>query len=109
MSDRKEFRDLATPEAAREAIDDLDLAGAGDSPPEDARGRVLAERIDAAIDVPGFDRASMDGYAVRARATPSAPTRPIRPTSTSSGRSTLARRPRSPSSPAPAPRYPPGP
>jgi len=67
MSDRKEFRDLATPEAAREAIDDLDLAGAGDSPLEDARGRVLAERIDAAIDVPGFDRASMDGYAVRPR------------------------------------------
>ncbi|AZQ15172.1 molybdopterin biosynthesis protein [Halorubrum sp. PV6] len=70
MSDRKEFRDLATPAAAHAAIDDLDLA----PPPEtvaleDARGRVLAERIDAAIDVPGFDRASMDGYAVRARDT----------------------------------------
>ncbi|WP_435092794.1 molybdopterin biosynthesis protein [Halorubrum sp. N11] len=70
MSDRKEFRDLATPEAAREAIDDLDLSPAPETVPvEEARGRVLAERIDAAIDVPGFDRASMDGYAVRARDT----------------------------------------
>lgn len=70
MSDRKEFRDLATPEAAREAIASLDLAPEPESVPlEAARGRVLAERIDAAIDVPGFDRASMDGYAVRARDT----------------------------------------
>ncbi|EMA59286.1 molybdopterin biosynthesis protein [Halorubrum lipolyticum] len=70
MSDRKEFRDLATPEAAREAIDSLDLSPAPETVPlENARGRVLSERIDAAIDVPGFDRASMDGYAVRARDT----------------------------------------
>jgi len=70
MSDRKEFRDLATPEAARAAIDSLDLSPAPETVPlEDARGRVLAERVDAAIDVPGFDRASMDGYAVRARDT----------------------------------------
>ncbi|OYR49792.1 MULTISPECIES: molybdopterin biosynthesis protein [unclassified Halorubrum] len=70
MSDRKEFRDLATPEAAREAIGSLDLAPESETVPlEEARGRVLAERVDAAIDVPGFDRASMDGYAVRARDT----------------------------------------
>jgi putative molybdopterin biosynthesis protein len=70
MSDRKEFRDLATPAAAHDAIDSLDLSPAPERVPlEDARGRVLAERIDAAIDVPGFDRASMDGYAVRARDT----------------------------------------
>jgi len=70
MTDRKEFRDLATPEAAREAIDSLDLSPAPETVSlEDARGRVLAERIDAALDVPGFDRASMDGYAVRARDT----------------------------------------
>lgn len=30
------------------------------------RGRVLAEEIVAAVDVPGFDRASVDGFAVRA-------------------------------------------
>lgn len=70
MSDRKEFRDLAEPAAAREAIASLDLSPEPESVPlADARGRVLAERIDADLDVPGFDRASMDGYAVRARDT----------------------------------------
>ncbi|GAB3695908.1 molybdopterin biosynthesis protein [Halorubrum pallidum] len=70
MTDRREFRDLATPDAAREAIASLDLAPDPETVPlADARGRVLAERIDAAIDVPGFDRASMDGYAVRGRDT----------------------------------------
>jgi putative molybdopterin biosynthesis protein len=68
--ERKEFRDLAPPERAHEAIASLDLA----PEPERvdlaaARGRVLAERIDAGLDVPGFDRASVDGYAVRARDT----------------------------------------
>jgi len=70
VSDRKEFRDLASPEAARDAIASLDLSPAPETVPlREARGRVLAERVDAAIDVPGFDRASMDGYAVRARDT----------------------------------------
>ncbi|GAA0527912.1 molybdopterin molybdochelatase [Halorubrum aquaticum] len=70
MTERKEFRDLAEPDAAREAIASLDLVPEPESVPlEEARGRVLAERVDAAIDVPGFDRASMDGYAVRARDT----------------------------------------
>ena len=70
MSERKEFRELVSPERAHEAIASLDLA----PEPEEvalgnARGRVLTERIDATIDVPGFDRAAMDGYAVRARDT----------------------------------------
>jgi putative molybdopterin biosynthesis protein len=70
MSDRKEFRDLADPEDAREAIASLDLTPEPEEVPlADARGRVLAERLDADLDVPGFDRASMDGYAVRARDT----------------------------------------
>ncbi|WP_299263272.1 molybdopterin biosynthesis protein [Halorientalis sp.] len=70
MSDRKEFRDLAPPEAAHDAIASLDLGGGTEIVPlREARGRVLAERIDAELDVPGFDRASMDGYAVRARDT----------------------------------------
>ena len=70
MSDRKQFHDLATPEEAREAIASLELTGETESIPlAAARGRVLAERIDAGRDVPGFDRASMDGYAVRARDT----------------------------------------
>ncbi|SIR25426.1 molybdopterin molybdochelatase [Haladaptatus litoreus] len=70
MSERKEFRDLAEPDAAREAIASLDLSPETERVPlVDARGRVLAERLDADRDVPGFDRASMDGYAVKARDT----------------------------------------
>ena len=66
VSDRREFRDLVSPERAHEVLGSLSIS----PDPEDvalseARGRVLAERIDATIDVPGFDRASMDGYAVR--------------------------------------------
>ena len=67
---RKEFRELVPPERAHEVIDSLNLRGGIEHVPlREARGRVLAERIDAGVDVPGFDRASMDGYAVRARDT----------------------------------------
>ncbi|SER22614.1 molybdopterin biosynthesis protein [Natrinema salaciae] len=67
---RKEFRDLASPAAAREAIDSLSLEGGVERVPlEAARGRVLVARLDAELDVPGFDRASLDGYALRARDT----------------------------------------
>jgi molybdenum cofactor synthesis domain-containing protein len=67
---RKEFRDLASPEIAHDAIAELELAGESEHVPlDDARDRVLAERIDASLDVPGFDRASVDGYAVQARDT----------------------------------------
>ncbi|WP_122089509.1 molybdopterin biosynthesis protein [Halalkalicoccus subterraneus] len=70
MSSRKEFRELVPPEEAHEAIESLDLDGGTEEVPlREARGRVLAERVDAGLDVPGFDRASMDGYAVRARDT----------------------------------------
>jgi len=70
MTDRRQFRDLVSPAEARAAIDSLDLAPDSETVPLDAaRGRVLAERIDAELDVPGFDRASVDGYAVRARDT----------------------------------------
>ena len=67
---KKEFRTLADPETVRDTIADLDLGGGIDHVDlRAARDRVLAERIDAGIDVPGFDRAAMDGYAVRARDT----------------------------------------
>ena len=63
----KEFRTLADPETVRETIADLDLGGGVEHVDlRAARGRVLAKRVDAAIDVPGFDRAAMDGYAVQA-------------------------------------------
>ncbi len=70
MSERKEFRELVSPQRAHEAISSLSLSGDIEAVPlREARGRVLAERVDAELDVPGFDRASMDGYAVRARDT----------------------------------------
>ena len=78
MSDRKEFRDLASPERAHEVVDSLELsAGTERVPLEAARGRVLAERVDAGLDVPGFDRAAMDGYAVSAPDTYGADDSPV--------------------------------
>ena len=64
---RKEFRELVPPERAQEVVRGLDLR----PEPEtvslvEANGRVIAERIDAVRDVPGFDRSNVDGYAVRA-------------------------------------------
>jgi putative molybdopterin biosynthesis protein len=60
-------RDLSAPSTLRDAIDALAIGGGTDVVPiQRASGRVLAHRVDAPIDVPGFDRASMDGYAVRA-------------------------------------------
>ena len=67
---RREFHELASYERAKATVDGLDLAPDPERVPlAEARGRVLAERIEAGRDVPGFDRASMDGYAVRARDT----------------------------------------
>lgn len=64
---RREFRDLAPPAVARDALADLTIAAGTETVPlADARGRTLAARIDAPLDVPGFDRSAMDGYAVRA-------------------------------------------
>ena len=67
MTDRTEFLTLADPDEVRETIAGFDLGGDTETVPlAEARGRVLAERVDADLAVPGFDRASMDGYAVRA-------------------------------------------
>jgi putative molybdopterin biosynthesis protein len=67
---RKEFRDLSPPAEARRTLAGLDLdPGTETVPLAEARGRVTAERVDATLDVPGFDRSTMDGYAVRAEDT----------------------------------------
>ncbi|MDR5657323.1 molybdopterin biosynthesis protein [Halodesulfurarchaeum sp. HSR-GB] len=67
MSERKQFRDLAEPAALHAAIDALGIEPGTESVPLiEADGRVAAERIDAGIDVPGFDRSTKDGYAVQA-------------------------------------------
>jgi putative molybdopterin biosynthesis protein len=68
-------RDLSPPSALRDAIARLAIGGGTEQVPiGDASGRVLAERVDAPVDVPGFDRAGMDGYAVRASDTEGATT-----------------------------------
>jgi putative molybdopterin biosynthesis protein len=73
-------RDLSPPSALREAIAALEIGGTTETlRTRRASGRVLTRRVDAAIDVPGFDRAAMDGYAVRAADTDGAtPDDPVR-------------------------------
>ena len=47
----------------------LQVLGAEIAPLRMAAGRVLATAVVSDVDVPGFDRATMDGYAVRAEST----------------------------------------
>lgn len=66
MTMQKEFHTLIPLDDARSAV----LASAPRArqkivPLERAFGRVLNERVVSPIDVPGFDRAAMDGYALR--------------------------------------------
>lgn len=68
--ERKEFRELISSQNARQVISQIQLEpGILELELKEALGRVLAEDITAQVDVPGFDRASMDGYAVRAKDT----------------------------------------
>jgi putative molybdopterin biosynthesis protein len=48
------------------AVVDASPAGVEEAALEDAHGRVLADDVRSEIDVPGFDRSNMDGFAVRA-------------------------------------------
>ncbi|MDY7082023.1 MAG: molybdopterin biosynthesis protein, partial [Halobacteria archaeon] len=67
---RKEFRELATVDEALDVVEEL---GIGEKIEEvalaDANSRVVAKSLESPIDVPGFDRSKMDGYAVRAEDT----------------------------------------
>lgn len=64
---RKQFRDLASLEEARAAVMDLTVEPSHTAVTIDqAGGRIAAETVRAPIDVPGFDRSIMDGYAVQA-------------------------------------------
>lgn len=61
---------LAFDEAYRSVLDACaPVDGTERVPLSDLAGRVLAEDLTSPIDVPGFDRAAMDGYAVRAEDT----------------------------------------
>jgi putative molybdopterin biosynthesis protein len=77
---RKEFRSLISLEEARSIVlSHLPMVEQETVSLDCALGRVLAEKVVSEIDVPGFNRASMDGYAVRAADTVEArEDRPVR-------------------------------
>jgi len=72
MNIRKIFHKLLSIEEALKIVEDniaLKPLGVEEVDLTEASGRVLAEDITANIDLPPFDRATMDGYAVKAEET----------------------------------------
>jgi len=70
MTMQKEFHTLLSlDEARRIVLGAAPKAGQKIVPLEEAAGRVLDERVVSKIDVPGFDRAAMDGFALRSAET----------------------------------------
>lgn len=68
--ERKEFLDVKSLEAAKKIVDSIDVSISGEEVDiSNAVGRVVFEEVISPIDVPSFDRASMDGYAVLAEDT----------------------------------------
>jgi putative molybdopterin biosynthesis protein len=73
MDTRKEFRELISVEKAHEIIRRLALVRRTEKVAlQRALGRTLAEDVTSRVDVPSFDRAAMDGFALIARDTYSA-------------------------------------
>ena len=65
MNGRKEFRELVSVEKAHSIISKLTMKRETERiPVEAASGRVLAHDVISSVDVPPFDRAAMDGFAV---------------------------------------------
>ena len=60
------FFQAVTPDEARAALAGFAAVRVEHVRVADAAGRVLAEDVQAPGDLPHFDRANMDGYAVRA-------------------------------------------
>jgi putative molybdopterin biosynthesis protein len=70
---QKEYRKLISCEDARLIISKMNLKTEMiEMQIKEYQGHVLAQDVIAGVDVPGFDRASMDGFAVRAKDTYSA-------------------------------------
>ncbi len=65
----KAFFRVVTPAEALDTLCRVSPVGAEAVPTTEARGRVLAEDLHAQVDLPHFNRAGMDGYAVHARDT----------------------------------------
>ncbi len=64
---QKEFRKLVTKDEAKRIINRLGIqAGISEVNIKDASGHILAMDVFSQVDVPPFDRAAMDGFAVRA-------------------------------------------
>ena len=65
------FRKLLTLDEAQDAINRLELKalGAEETPLLSAHNRVLAEDVTSKLDIPPFDRSTVDGYAVKAKDT----------------------------------------
>ena len=73
MDTRKEFRELISVEQAHEIIRGLKLVRRTEKVAlQRALGRTLAHDVTSHVDVPSFDRAAMDGFALIARDTYSA-------------------------------------
>jgi putative molybdopterin biosynthesis protein len=75
---QEQFLDVVSREEAQRRFHRhlrLEPLGAEDVPLAEAHGRVLARDVVAMLDVPGFDRSSVDGFAVRAEDTAGATTR----------------------------------
>ncbi len=66
---RKVFRKLAKLEEVLKILSKYEFTGFEEVAIEGALGRVLAEDVYSEVDVPSFDRAALDGYAVRAEDT----------------------------------------
>jgi len=67
---RKEFRSLISLEEAQSIVQSrLPRTATKAVPLQEARGRILAEKVVSSQDVPGFSRASMDGFALLAEDT----------------------------------------
>jgi molybdopterin molybdotransferase len=65
----KTFFNVVTPEEALRLLLEVESVGTETAPTIECRGRVLAEDLFSAVDLPHFNRAAMDGYAVRAKDT----------------------------------------
>ena len=68
-SNPKAFFKVVTPAEALDILCRVDPVDSEVIDTLDARGRVLAEDLRSTVDLPHFDRAAMDGYAVAARDT----------------------------------------
>jgi molybdopterin molybdotransferase len=62
----KSFFNVVSTDEARERLRSADAVGAETIAVRQAAGRVVAKDLAAPMDLPHFDRANMDGYAVRA-------------------------------------------